>query len=428
MQRASANDLTTLATDRGPVPMNIGVVLILEDAASVDPAAFSALLAERVTRAPRLRQRLERVPFGCGRPIWVDDEGFDLAHHLAHLEGEHDVLQVAADVVCQRLDPDRPLWRARLLTGLPADRAALVIVMHHVVADGLGGLALLGSLIDGGPGAGSVAFPAPRPARRELVADATRDRWTRMKGLPSRLRQTGQGLRELGLGSAPKLAERTSLNRPTGSRRRLTTVDLDLADIVAAGHALGVTVNDIVLTAVSGGLIEILSRRGEYPETLVISVPITAHRGTDLGNQVGVVPVQVPTSRDPRVRLRSVSAQIRSRSAHNRGSSAGPVGLLFRTLGRLGVVQVFLDHQRLVHTFETNMRGPNQRLKLGRMPVTSLVPIAVNPGNVGVSFDVLSYAGRLVVTVVADPVILPEQDALTARLREEFAALTGGAR
>ncbi|MEI8080559.1 MAG: wax ester/triacylglycerol synthase domain-containing protein [Actinomycetes bacterium] len=434
VDRASASDLTMLATDHGPVPMNIGVVLVLDDASALDFGRFTSLMTDRIAGAPRLRQRLVRVPFGFGRPVWVDDGDFRLTRHLHHtqLEGtaeHHQVLGIAAELVCQRLDRTQPLWTASLVTGLVEDQAAIILVLHHVVADGLGGLALLGSLIDNGVQSDVHFFPVPPPDRRTLAADAFRERLDALGRVPHRLGKAVDGLHELGLTSWPKRAERISLNQPTGSHRRLTTVDLDLAEIVAAAHRDRCTVNDIVLAAVSGCLIEALRRRGEHPDSLVISVPIAARRSASpeqIGNDVGVVPVSIPTVPCRRERLSAISAEIRARSHENRGSSAGPLGLLFRSLGRLGLAQAFVDHQRIVHTFETNMRGPQMPLTFGGSTISSLVPIAVNPGNVGVSFDVLSYAGRLVVTVVADPRILPEQENLTRSLAEEFAALILG--
>jgi hypothetical protein len=69
---------------------------------------------------------------------------------------------------------------------------------------------------------------------------------------------------------------------------------------------------------------------------------------------------------------------------------------------------VFVEHQRLVHTFETNLRGPAEPVFLGGHKIRAITPAAVNPGNIGVSFDVLSYAGVLGVTVVSDPEIVAE--------------------
>ena len=99
------------------------------------------------------------------------------------------------------------------------------------------------------------------------------------------------------------------------------------------------------------------------------------------------------------------------------------MGLVFRALGTLHLFQLFIDHQRLVHTFVTNVRGPETPVQFAGHRVARVIPAAVTPGNVGVCFDILSYAGGLVVTVVADPDILPEQDLLTSLLVEELAGL-----
>ena len=89
---------------------------------------------------------------------------------------------------------------------------------------------------------------------------------------------------------------------------------------------------------------------------------------------------------------------------------------VFRGLAAVGAFQAFIDHQRLVHTFVTNVRGPAHHLRVAGAEVTAVVPVAVNPGNVAVSFDVLSYAGTLVVTLVCDPVLVPESAWLADRV------------
>jgi hypothetical protein len=101
------------------------------------------------------------------------------------------------------------------------------------------------------------------------------------------------------------------------------------------------------------------------------------------------------------------------------------MGVVFRTLGRLRLFQPFIDRQRLINTFVTNVRGPGEALHLGGHRVTSVVPVAVNPGNVGVSFDILSYAGQLGITVVADPDVVPDQEQLTHLLSDELRQLLG---
>lgn len=436
VDRASSNDLTTLATDRGPVPMNIGAALIQDSADELDFAVIRTVLAQRVPAIRRLRQRLIPAPPGCGRPYWVDDPGFDLSRHLAEVRlappgGADQLLQELSSLVCARLDRSRPLWAARWVTGLEHGRTGLILVMHHAMADGLGGLAVLAALSDEFSAdlpLDPAVPPQPAPGRWALAVDAARGRSIAAKHAAGSLRHGLTGLRELGTGGRPKRAERTSLNRPTGPRRCLTTVTVPLAHVIEAGHRRGATVNDVVLTAVSGALRVILARRGEHPEELVISVPISARREAapgELGNRVGVVPVPVPMIPDAEARLGRIAATTRVGRSGHRGSSAAPLGLVFRTLGALRLFQPFIDHQRLVHSFETNVRGPADPISFAGHRVEGIIPVAVNPGNVGVSFDVLSYAGRLLVTVVADPDIVPDQELLTRQLRAEFAVLTG---
>jgi diacylglycerol O-acyltransferase len=113
-----------------------------------------------------------------------------------------------------------------------------------------------------------------------------------------------------------------------------------------------------------------------------------------------------------------------AQTSRRRSSSAGPLGLAFRVLSRLGLFQPFINHQRLVHTFETNMRGPVATMCFGGHQVAAVVPAAVNPGNIGVSFDALSYAGVLTTTVVADPHLVPELDQLAYSLNAVYTRLT----
>jgi diacylglycerol O-acyltransferase len=249
-----------------------------------------------------------------------------------------------------------------------------------------------------------------------------------MATFPRRLREGLAGMAELGVGHRrPHRAGVTSLTGRTSNRRGLRVVEAPLADLVAVGHAGGGTVNDVVLTVVTSALSSLLGHRGENPERLVVSVPVSGRAGTDsdhLGNHTGVRPVAIPLVNDDRSRLHAVMAITRAEAAGTlRASSAGPLGVAFRLLARLGLFSWFVDHQHLVDTFETNMRGPVEPLYLGGHRVQAIIPMAVNPGNVGVSFDVLSYAGTLGITVVADPDLVPELDLLSELLADALRRL-----
>ncbi len=459
IERTSPNDLTTLATDHGPVPMNIAAALVIDGGSDLGLPAVSSLLEQRLPRVPRLRQRILTTPLGHGRPVWVDDADFDLDQHLAQVrlgppahDRDHDfavsadsadspgsadsaereqLLRVASDTACHRLPADRPLWAARWVTGLSDGSAALVLVIHHALADGLGGLAVLAALGDGGAGLATASpFPQPPPSRRDLLHDAWGERGRGLRRAGAALATGLQGLRELGLtGGPPRRAPVTSLNRPTGSRRELSTVTIPLEPVRDLAHASQSTVNDVLVTAIVGALSALLRRRDEAPNALVVSVPISGRRTATpdrLGNVTGVVPLTLPTTPDSRERLARTAAISRVRRSGRRASSAGPMGLAFRALGRVGLFQPFIDHQRLVNTFVTNVRGPDQTLTLGGRRIVEIIPVAVTPGNVAVTFDILSYAGQVGITIVSDPDLVPEYSALAELLSEELHDLVPG--
>ena len=177
LERVSADDLMSLASRRHPPPLQVGAVLIFDVRGGLDIGSLRAVLQQRIAAVPRLRQRLEKVPLGCGRPVWVDDPGFNIDDHLTVIEEQSEtddagLLDIAASLVTKPLPENRPLWTAAFVPALTGGRAALILVMHHVVGDGLAGLAVLRGLVDGSPTPRLAAFPqaAPEPgrARKEM--------------------------------------------------------------------------------------------------------------------------------------------------------------------------------------------------------------------------------------------------------------------
>jgi diacylglycerol O-acyltransferase len=134
----------------------------------------------------------------------------------------------------------------------------------------------------------------------------------------------------------------------------------------------------------------------------------------------------VPLAEDPAVRLAAVRDQrARLGTSAPRASSGAVLSVLFRGLAAVGIFQWFVRRQRLVHTFLTNLRGPTEPLALAGSRIRRLVPIATVPGNVTVSFDALSYAGRLLISVVYDPHHVPDHALLGDALEGELTGLSG---
>lgn len=433
VERASTDDLMSLASERGSTPMQFGAVLMLEAGQSLDPGLVVAAIAHRAITVPRLRQRLVTVPWGCGRPVWADDGDFSVTSHFSVVPcpapgGESAVLKVAAEMLATRLPRDRPLWTAKLLTDTGQGQAAMIIVFHHVLADGIGGLAILAGLVDGAAETPTSTFPMPMPSPQQLAIEATAGRIRSAQKLPEVLRRLHGAASQLRpvMGARPA---RCSLNQPTGARRRFTTVSVDLSHILTAAHAHQATVNDVVLSAIAAALHRLLATRGELVEHFVISVPFSARlhaSAGDLGNQSGVIPLRVTAVGDAVQRLESLAAATRAAKRTQRGASTALLSPLFRLLAAAGLYRRFIDRQRLIHTFVTNLRGPQRRVSFLQCPITSIVPLTTATGNVTVSFAVLSYAGSLTVTLVADPDTCPDLSELRDALAQELHLVTSG--
>ena len=439
VERASATDRAFLAMDCGTIPEQIGVVLRLGPGAP-GLGRVRELVDARARAMPRLRQRLVPPPVGCGGPIWVDDAGFDVRRHVTERAcpapgDERALLDVAVGVVMTRLEPSAPLWSVTVVTGLDDGGVALVVVLHHVLADGMGGLAVLMALTDG-PAVEAAAdprFPRPTPSAVDLARDAWRARVRSVGRLPGSWRLLRRTL-SAGGGLRPVRAAGCSLNCRTGQRRAVAVVTVDRLRLGEAAHRAGATTNDAVLVAVADALSDVLRLRGESVDPLVVTVPVSG-RGTgssdgQLGNLVSPLLVDVPTAGPLGERLSRVGAAVRA----GKGAAVGPppiaaLGWLFRPLARAGGFRFYLNHQHRFHTLVSHVRGPDRPVTFGGEAVRSAIPLAMGDGgNQTVYFQVLSYADALAVTAVADPDHFGELDQFADSLRghlEQIIATVG---
>ena len=429
IDRISPDDAMALATDVGAVPMQVGAVLVL--GGEVDPAELAQRLTERLPAIPRLRQRLQPVPFGVGRPPWVDHEGFRLAEHLVSDDGpppDRDaLLELVARTVCRPLDRSRPLWRIVLVPRLDGGGAAVIVVFHHVLADGIGGLAVLAHLVDGAsPTPDDPSFPRPAPTVQALRRDVVGRLGALLTHPVPALRRVRDALVQLRPSGAGRVA-RTSLNSPTGARRQLLTAAVPLDPLHRAARAHGATVNDALLCAVGGALGDVLADRGESVSELVVSMPMSSRReasGAELGNEVGAVPVRVPIGGPPAQRLETIARRTAEARRTTRAASTAIIGPVFRVLSRLGIFGWFVDHQHLVHTFVTNLRGPDRPLALLGVPIEAVHAVAMITGNVTASFAALSYAGSMGLTIIVDPETCQDATSLRDRLQSQLEAIS----
>ena len=192
-------------------------------------------------------------------------------------------------IASQQLDRSKPLWESWLVEGLEDDRFALIFKTHHSLVDGVSGVDLATVLFDlepdpaaAGDGPRAVAAEARALARQswslagvrghgharaELVARALGRGDHARPPRSALIRDAAEGLGEIvwaGLNPAPE----TPLNVEIGPHRRFTVVRQQLDDYKEVKNALGGTVNDVVLTVVSGALASWLRSRGVRTEGL----------------------------------------------------------------------------------------------------------------------------------------------------------------
>lgn len=267
MQRLSAEDRLILWPDE-VWPQDIGALGVLDGSSLLDSdGRFRIEDAKRAVEGrlhllPRFRQVLYVPTRGLGGPLWVDAPAFDLSDHVRverlHAPAdETELLRAVARLRRRRLDKSRPLWEMWFLTGLPDRRIGLFMRLHHVVADGIAGVAELGVLLDAAP---SVATPPaqpcaaqPRPSTRDLLFDNLERRIGKLRSAQKgvtrptatlrRARAAMPALREL-LTEEP--GPLTSLNRVIGQDRTLAVMRSSLELVSDVAHAHDAKVNDVV--------------------------------------------------------------------------------------------------------------------------------------------------------------------------------------
>lgn len=409
---------------------------LLRPDGTLDAPRIRAELANRAGRVAALGRRVVWTRIGEGRPVWANDPSFDPARHVltAILPAGQDLAAWAANRAVQPLEMDRPLWRADIVHALPDTRFAVLLVMHHILADGVAGLALVGQLLDPAPDFPPVTpwmrSETPLPVRRELVRQRLREARDSLRRngphadpspAPARERpHRNQHFMGLFAGQEPQ----TSLPRRIGPERRLAIVRVPLADVIRTAHALGVTVNDLLLTAVTSGVRDLLAARGELIPGLVLRTSVPAATGGP-GQVAAMIVAELPVGEpDPLRRLALVTrsttsgkSQLRAGVGDGRGVLALPVFLarpIVRWARQFGSRRLSLS--------VADIPGPPNPLWLAGARLRRAAPIPPLTPLVPVCVAALSYAGELAVSVNADAAIT-DLDRLADGIRHSFAMM-----
>jgi diacylglycerol O-acyltransferase / wax synthase len=355
-------------------------------------------VAARLDGVPRLKRRLQPAARHGERGAWVVHPDFDVAEHVREAPADGSSLRdVAARLMGGRLDRSRPLWDMHLARG----HDALVVRIHHALADGTAVMRILAQLLWD-----DAESPAPPPQRPPATEAAVR----------------GALRRELAPASA-----RTPLDAHVRSPdRRVEFVSVSFADVKHVEKALGegITVNDVLLCMVAGGL-----RRGIDAGTSIrhlrAQVPVSLHvpgEGDEVSNRDSFIFVDLDVAEaDPVLRLRAISRDSRERKRDHDAEKLDRILHGAHGLGRLGDRWAVSPHVFALNV--SNVRGPAGDVHVLEKPVRAVYALAEVAQHHALRVACMSACGQVTFGLCADAGAVERLDDIADGIEDELAAL-----
>ncbi len=434
--------LWTISSDPVMRPTIVAILLLDGRPDWTEVRARVSSLSEAV---PRLRSRaVTRAP-GRGRPQFVVDETFHLDTHLRRMRlpehgGLRDVLDMAQTMATSGFDSALPLWEAVLVEGVDAERAALVLKVHHALIDGVGGLAVLAQLFDSpaparlratrqdaAPNHAVVpeSAPASSPRRPGELPDALRLVDGAVGALTHPFRTLGQ-LAAIGTSVARLMAPAGKPISPimTGRsfRRHVEVIDLELSGLKRAAKAWGGTVNDVFMTSVVRGLTLYHEQHGVVTPGLRALMPVNVRDEADPKSGNHFVPARfvVPVHTD----VADCMAEVRRIAQEwKHAPGLGMSDVLATALSALPapVARGLWGSMLLGDDFcITNIPGPPFQASLAGVGVHGIFAVSP-PSGAALNISLVSAADRACVTINVDVAAIPDGPKLAACIEDGFA-------
>jgi len=415
--------------------------------------AVKDTLAQKLFRFRRFRQRVIQPRISWLPPYWEDDPHFDIDSHVRRIAlpdpGNQEILEALVnDFMSTPLDLSKPLWQFHLVENF-GDGCALLCRLHHCIADGIALMRVMLSLTDDHPakaipqeidpadndGQGETEYEGSKGSKR---SGATRRQF---KGLLEKsLLRLSDPVKayeavKLGFESSASLAHLLLLSKDPvtpykgklGVMKRCTwTQPIPLDEVKAIGRVTGATVNDVLLTAVSGALGRYLRTRGEPVGGLNFRAVIPVNlRPPDeplkLGNAFGLVFLSLPVGvDDPLDRLRELKTRMD-------GIKGTPEALVaFGILNAIGIATSEIE-EIVVKIFGlkatavmTNVPGPKEVRYFAGHPIRQLMFWVPQSGRLGLGISILSYAGEVLVGVATDAGLVPDPESIVEAIHTEI--------
>lgn len=452
MERMSLLDASFLYVENDVTPMHIGGVAIFEGPPPTREELVSRFAA-KLYLAPRYRQKVRFLPLNIGLPMWVDDPHFNIDYHVRRTAipkpgGREELQNFVSRQMSQHLDRARPLWEIWAVEGLEDGRWAIVSKVHHCMVDGVSATDLMAVLFDADASAPLppvVPWTAqPEPNVVDLIAQSVAGAISpieQMRRVVPALRHPDEAvrlametLRSFASAGARLMPQgESSLNGGFGPHRRWTSAHSSLAEVKAIRAALGGTVNDVVLSAITKGFRALLLGRSEEVDGRIVRtlVPVSVRAQSERGaynNRVSAVFVDLPIGLDdPVARL----AEIRRQMDGVKESKDAIAGERLVDLAGFGPPMLLAAGQRLasslpqrsINTATTNVPGPQHPLYFaGRRLIESspLIPLA---GSIRIAIGIFSYDGGVHFGITGDYDTVADIDVLVHGIEDGIAEL-----
>lgn len=458
MEQLSGLDAAFVHQDSRRTPMHITAVLVYDigddQSGAIDRAALRRLAGRLQQQFPLFCRKLRRVAMDVDTPYWVNVRRPDPGHHISSRElpaggGWPALERLLTEIHGQGMDLSRPLWEMCLVRGLsdlpelPRYCQAVVLKVHHSAIDGISLARIIDAMhSEGDPDEGE-------DGNRNQPAPDYWDIWTRLNLntisrqfkfaetmgnlLPGvlRARQTRKSFGDL----PPTLGTRAHFNDRIGSGRTVGVAIWPLGDIIAIKRAVRhVTINDILLSIVSGALRRYLARYHRLPErSLVAGVPISlrgpGHEAT-AGNRIATMAVGLATTTaDPVERLRLVHRYAVAGKKRIDALGTGTVmdisdsvspNILAGGLRAMAQASLMTFAPVPFHTMVSNVPGPHSPLFLGGAEL--VVPLGFGPvrDNMGLFHIVSSSSSRVSLSFNACSRLMPDGEFYQQCLQRTF--------
>ena len=433
-ERLSQDDAQILRLESPVIKGHTGKVMVVapgSDGRALSVERLRDQVAERMAAFPRLSQRVEEPRLRLGRPGWVEAPDLDLTWHVAEPDradplSDEELRRAVGDLLSERLDHTRPLWRLDALP-LTGDRVALIGRIHHAMADGVSAIRLIAGLLwDADGEAPSAGHPAAAGTKaRDGKVESGTEVGSQAREARIAVGMPGALWRELRPGRD------TRLDQHIGPAREVAWCSFPLERLkrIEHGAAEPVTVNDVVLATVAGALRRWLPQVGGAAADLRVQCPVCLHAreedAAQLGNRDSFMNLDLPISEaDPAARLRLINAETSERKL---GHDADTLYAFFHALGRFrplyrGVTRLTAGPREFALSV-SNVPGPRQRALVLGHAIEQFSSFAEPADRHALRVSVVSLGGELAFGLCSDPEAISDLDGLRGALADSIAEL-----